>query len=220
MIGSKKESMGSLIKAPAAIKNNIITFSSSYNAKQVDNYYNLVQQTETQQICQICLEGTALEDTHHMTKCKDVFCKECLHNYLLYRITAGDDILCPASSCTETVTKNDTCFKALPQWCRDRYDKIRLYNQNMGSTSKRLCSIPNCKGIVDYELKIIKCDQCSCEYCHQCKLKKHEGRSCEDAYGNNFKQWRRCPSCREFVEKRGTSNRMTCSCKHEFCAMC
>lgn len=55
MIGSKKESMGSLIKVPAVVKNNIITFSSSYNAKQVDNYYNLVQQTDTQQICQICL---------------------------------------------------------------------------------------------------------------------------------------------------------------------
>lgn len=106
---------------PPSVKNCIITFSSSYNAKQVDNYYNLVQQTDTQQICQICLEGNSLEDTYSMSKCKDVFCKECMHNYLLYRITVGEDILCPASPCTEIVATTDSCFKSLPQWCRDRY---------------------------------------------------------------------------------------------------
>lgn len=55
MMKTRKDSVGSLIHVPSCLKDSIIKFSSSYNSKQVDNYYNLVQQTDTQAICMICL---------------------------------------------------------------------------------------------------------------------------------------------------------------------
>lgn len=58
---SKKDTAAALIHAPTCVKQNIIDFSSSYNARQVDNYFSLVQQSETQNICLICLEANTPE---------------------------------------------------------------------------------------------------------------------------------------------------------------
>lgn len=72
---SKKDSVGSLIHVPNSVKQNIIEYSTSYNTKQVDNYFNLVQQSEEQNICLICLEVTPPEELVTMRSCKDVYCK-------------------------------------------------------------------------------------------------------------------------------------------------
>ena len=42
------------LRVPDNIKNNIIRYSSTYDQREVDNYYNIVQQKDTTSICLIC----------------------------------------------------------------------------------------------------------------------------------------------------------------------
>lgn len=132
-----------------------------------------------------------------MRTCKDVYCKECLYNYLVYKITVGDDIICPAASCSQVLSASDPWFEQLPKWCKDRYQKIRLQNQNLGNTGKKLCQKYECKGTINFDQKDPTCDVCKSLFCGQCKLKQHEG-TCSESFGKNFPQWRRCPSCKIF----------------------
>lgn len=53
----RKESSSRLIKVPEVLQQKIIQYSTSYNERAVENYYNLVQQSDTTNICLICLEA-------------------------------------------------------------------------------------------------------------------------------------------------------------------
>jgi hypothetical protein len=50
-------------------------------------------------------------------------------------------------------------------------------------------------------------------------LPKHNG-PCDANFQRNFKDWKRCPACRMFIEKTEGCNHMTCLCGHQFCFIC
>jgi hypothetical protein len=47
----------------------------------------------------------------------------------------------------------------------------------------------------------------------------HKG-SCDDSYGKNFKEWKRCPDCKVFDEKTQPDNKMECKCGFIYCFVC
>jgi hypothetical protein len=51
----RKESLV-LLRIPPPLHDNIIQFSTDFNTKAVENYYNLVNQADTQNSCLICME--------------------------------------------------------------------------------------------------------------------------------------------------------------------
>ena len=79
-----------ILRVPPAIKSNIIRYSSTYDQREVDNYYNLVQQKETVNICQICQETCQPQEILTLPNCNHNYCEECLHNYLLYKVEVGE----------------------------------------------------------------------------------------------------------------------------------
>ena len=69
-----------------------------------------------------------------------------------------------------------------------------------------------CDGIVDFGENEPRCNNCNNLFCKECKLKSHQGKSCEEGYGFNFREWRRCPNCRVFNE-RADNNKIRCECQ-------
>ena len=77
-----------------------------------------------------------------------------------------------------------------------------------------------CQGILNFDYGEVKCSTCETDYCKRCRLKKHEGVSCEDGYGKNFKEWKACPDCHLMPEKTQPHNKMSCTCGHDYCFIC
>jgi hypothetical protein len=51
-------------------------------------------------------------------------------------------------------------------------------------------------------------------------MQLHEGKPCDENFQGQFREWKRCPNCRMFIQKDGGCNHITCECGHEFCFVC
>jgi hypothetical protein len=51
---------------------------------------------------------------------------------------------------------------------------------------------------VDFSAFEAACDMCWVVFCGKCHLKKHGG-ICDDSYGKNFIEWKKCPDCKIII---------------------
>ena len=50
-------------------------------------------------------------------------------------------------------------------------------------------------------------------------MEAHPG-ACDANFQHHFREWKRCPKCRIFIQKDEGCNHMTCNCAHQFCFVC
>ena len=123
----------------------------------------------------------------------------------------GEEIECPVADCTDVMTNAEESFERLPERYKTRYQQYRDWKGTVGGKDQIICPEKDCRGTVDFGSSEPSCDACSAKFCEKCHLKKHGG-TCDDSYGKNFVEWKRCPDCKTLIERREQNNKMTCEC--------
>ena len=129
------------------------------------------------------------------------------------------DVTCPQEGCTMQLQPNSKVFEELPQNTKDKYSRNILWKQTISNPNLKLCPREHCQGVIDKSQPINECNRCRTKYCKECELVTHEG-ACDTNFQDNFKDWKRCPQCKMFIERTQGCNHMTCRCGHQFCFVC
>ena len=99
----------------------------------------------------------------------------------------------------------------------NKFETFQFLQDNRDHTT---CKTTDCPGI--FKIKNSKCWICGALHCLKCLNPSHEG-ACSETEGerqlrdNNF---RRCPECRVWVEKRTGCSYIRCKCGASFCFLC
>eukprot|EP01129_Flabellula_baltica_P013969 TRINITY_DN6595_c0_g1_i1.p1 TRINITY_DN6595_c0_g1~~TRINITY_DN6595_c0_g1_i1.p1 ORF type:complete len:672 (-),score=129.74 TRINITY_DN6595_c0_g1_i1:2-1984(-) len=188
--------------------------------------------------CTVCFEET--DQFTALDKCHHYFCNDCWGDNLNIQIREGRtvDITCMHQGCTELVP--DYIVRDLVDadlW--KRYSTFLSKNFVEGSNDVRWCPAAGCERalydpIVEGENFVGVCE-CGQKFCWKCGKEYHTPATCEQfelwqEKSNNdeilTKMWlqmntKRCPSCRNAIEKNDGCFMMTCGkCRHQFCWLC
>ncbi|XP_073148125.1 E3 ubiquitin-protein ligase RSL1-like [Henckelia pumila] len=188
--------------------------------------------------CEICIEPTLVPDKRFENgdKCAHPFCTDCVIKYI--RVKLEDDnagrIKCPALNCDHTLDPLACATLVGPslftRWCDV------LCEAAISGVDKCYCPYRNCNLVILDECgedpRKSRCPNCKRWFCFRCKTGWHAGFRCEDmgevrdandlAFGGLVERmgWRRCPSCRHFVERLGGCKSVRCRCGMDFCYTC
>ncbi|KAH0927263.1 hypothetical protein HID58_019519 [Brassica napus] len=152
-------------------------------------------------------------------------------------------IKCPDVECTRSIEPY-MCRDLIPKDVFERWEKI-LCESLISSWDKLYCPFKDCSSVMilddvnNANVAQTECPSCHRMFCAQCKVAWHVGVGCEEfqRYGNTKKkssdeedallvqmaknkQWRRCPSCKFYVEKADGCMHITCRCGFQFCYGC
>lgn len=185
--------------------------------------------------CPICLEdllpksarlrSTGLASTGGKG-CAHLFCKPCLGNYCRVSIEGGKadggTLPCPVKGCSHALTTND--LKALVS--AETYAKHRefMFERKMAENKgHKYCPNPRCRIALEVHVKgrgaaeTVVCPKCKQEFCLNCSLKPHPGKTCGAMLDEAYGKWKKtmgaavksCPTCGVNIEKNGGCNHMT-----------
>ncbi|KAK4852937.1 hypothetical protein QYF36_001307 [Acer negundo] len=151
-------------------------------------------------VCEICVEPKTSNESFKIKGCSHAYCVDCMSKYVASKLQ--DNIIsisCPLSDC-RGLLEPEYCRNILPQEVFDRW----------GGEAIRQSECPNCNRLF--------CAQCEVawrfgiEYAEFRKLKNGE-REMEDIMLMNLAQkqnWKRCPNCGFYVEKKDGCMYMKC----------
>ncbi|XP_009136011.1 probable E3 ubiquitin-protein ligase RNF217 [Brassica rapa] len=200
-------------------------------------------------LCMICMDEKSPSDIFRgTTSCTHYYCTECTVRYVMTKIEGNIAMIkCPDVDCTRLLEPY-TCRNIIPGDLFERWDKA-LCESLIVSSEKVYCPFEDCSAmmVVDDdddqgdEVTETECPSCHRLFCAQCKVTWHAGIGCEEFQrgGNtkkkkkssdeedamliqmaNKKHWRRCPSCKFYVEKIDGCVHMSCRCGFKFCYRC
>ena len=194
--------------------------------------------------CRLCFSEP---EDYTLILCGHKCCRSCL-NRMLDMFSRPDidmhfPIRCPIDhqcgqvvalsdirACTDIATFESICMQSTKSFIEN-------------STDVRFCFSAQCNSVIpDSPEKrgFIRCASCAAEFCSSCCGKDnvrgvpwHKGLSCAQYQGvlrdggqdllNDYLSksgGRHCPRCRQFVERNGGCDHMTCLCNHNFCYQC
>ena len=84
-----------------------------------------------------------------MEECEHEFCRRCLHDYLIYKITVMEEVTCPQENCPALLSTTAPCYLDLPQDYKQRYARFQLWKQTISNPNLRLCPNEQCSGVID-----------------------------------------------------------------------
>ena len=160
-------------------------------------------------------------------------CRECFGQYVKTflddssRVTA-DGIPCFVPGCECVISLENL----KPVLNTDDFNKLRylcLDSAISEDPNSKWCSNPSCKiGVVkgDQGDETGTCPHCDTLTCMKCGGASHPGKSCEDVEDASFKafvndrNFKQCPKCKHWVEKRDGCVAMHCRCNLIFCYQC
>ncbi|KAF3506290.1 hypothetical protein F2Q69_00003398 [Brassica cretica] len=200
-------------------------------------------------LCMICMDEKSPSDIFRgTTSCTHYYCTECTVRYVTTKIEGNIAMIkCPDVDCTRLLEPY-TCRDIIPGDLFERWDKA-LCESLIVSSEKVYCPFEDCSAmmVVDDdddqgdEVTETECPSCHRLFCARCKVTWHAGIGCEEFQrsGNtrkknkrsdeedamliqmaNKKHWRRCPSCKFYVEKIDGCVHMSCWCGFKFCYSC
>ena len=190
---------------------------------------NVLKDTnESSNDCQICFDTINSHDSY-ILKCKHIFCKRCLKDYLKEAIENGkvNMISCPDQDCQVEFPESqirDLCSVEL-------YEKFTKFKKNIEvniSKDHRWCPERNCGRVIENRSgnPHATC-VCGFEMCFKCGQEWHPGISCKKHFEKLHVGWskdrkiQKCPKCNVRIEKAEGCNHMTCSlCNYEWCWIC
>ncbi|KAK4839119.1 hypothetical protein QYF36_019271 [Acer negundo] len=180
--------------------------------------------------CGICRDSKSIQEMFKTTtKCTHSYCNACIASYIASKIQ--DSVLkikCPDMNC-EAVLEPHLCHGIIPKQAFARW-KNALSKALIFGSKIFCCPYKDCAAVmVDDNGEIVKeseCPNCHRLFCCQCNVSWHVGLDCkefqrlgggerqrEDLMMMELakkKQWRRCPNCKFYVEKRDGCLHISC----------
>ncbi|CAH2046432.1 unnamed protein product [Thlaspi arvense] len=191
--------------------------------------------------CEICVESKPINESFPIKGCSHSYCNDCVSKYIAAKLQ--DNLLsidCLVSGCSGRL-EPDQCRLILPREVFDRWGDALC--EAVVMRSKRFyCPHQDCSALVflddkeEGKMKESECPHCNIMVCVACETKWHPEISCEEfqKLAENererddillkkmaeSKKWRRCPSCKSYIEKSHGCSYMTCRCGLAFCYDC
>ncbi|KAI3856518.1 hypothetical protein MKX03_028360 [Papaver bracteatum] len=191
------------------------------------------QYSSEMSFCEICMDTKPKTETRNTTeKCSHIYCSECISKHIAEKIKENNtQITCPEFDCKEMLEPH-LCRDIIPGKVFDRWDKV-LCESLVLFTEKVYCPFKDCSAMLvnDDDGVIIReaeCPHCRRLFCAQCKVPWHSDLDCSDGGKEDMllfnlaekKKWKRCPSCRFYVERRDGCPHIICRCGSQFCYSC
>ncbi|KAF9064890.1 hypothetical protein BDP27DRAFT_1229708 [Rhodocollybia butyracea] len=189
--------------------------------------------------CGVCLDVTPDEDLALVEKCQHQFCRECLQNYVLSKISDRRfPIVCPTCMSDKALTDPGIVEHNLIEQMNISPKDYEILEEMMLS---RYCIPVHCSkcsqtAFVDreeyQEQSIVTCPLpgCTHAWCKNCTQTIEPGGPQHSCDGSNElaslmkKQgWKACPGCKTNIQKTDGCNHMTCpspGCNMHFCYRC
>ncbi|KFK32508.1 hypothetical protein AALP_AA6G251700 [Arabis alpina] len=191
--------------------------------------------------CEICVESKPVTESFRISGCSHSYCNDCVSKYIASKLQ--DNILsieCPVSGCSGHL-EPDQCRLILPPQVFDRWGDALC--EAVVMRSKRFyCPYKDCSALVFLDeaeqdkMRESECPHCNRMVCVACGTKWHPEVTCEEfqKLAENererddillkkmaeSKKWRRCPSCKFYIERSQGCLYIKCRCGLAFCYNC
>ncbi|KAJ6849409.1 putative E3 ubiquitin-protein ligase RNF144A-B [Iris pallida] len=191
-------------------------------------------------VCKICMDASPLDGMFENKNCPHVFCRECLGRYIGAKLRENiSSVKCPEDGCSGLL-EPEHCQGLVPKEVFERWGSALCEAMVLASQKFSYCPFKDCSALlVDDSGEAVgqsECPSCRRLFCAGCKVAWHSGIGCDEFRSlgadersredvllmevASKKKWRRCSSCRFYVEKKDGCNHVTCRCGFEFCYGC
>lgn len=168
--------------------------------------------------------------------CGHFLCLNCYKCYLMESVNLGPESIftkCPIPDCPLLVAQ-ELFEQLLDPKSLTKYKKFIMNSFVDNRTDVKWCPSPNCTNAVIYPKKRAKEISCLCGYswCFACGKETHRPLTCDlfaqwnqKLVSDNTDSWllantKKCPKCKNAIEKNLGCMHMTCKCGHQFCWLC
>ncbi|XP_073051712.1 E3 ubiquitin-protein ligase RSL1-like [Primulina eburnea] len=193
-------------------------------------------------MCEICADEKFTSDMFRVLGCDHSLCCVCAAKYVASKLQDNiTGIKCPFTGC-KGFLEPEHCHSILPKQVFDRWVDA-LCEAVVLESEKFYCPFKDCSALLVDErhgpkevIMESECPHCNRLFCAECKVPWHSGATCaefqklttdershEDIMLVNLakkKQWKRCPKCRFYVDKRDGCSIIRCRCRYSFCYTC
>lgn len=180
-------------------------------------------------ICEICAEPKTGNDSFSIKGCSHAYCKDCMVKYVTTKLYENiTSILCPVVDCGGLL-EPEYCRDILPQDVFDRWGAA-LCEATIPGAQKFYCPFKDCSAMLINDgkefIRESECPNCRRLFCAHCNVPWHSGIECVEFQKLNKdereredillmkvaqkKNWKRCPNCRYYVEKKDGCLYMKC----------
>ncbi|KAL4512406.1 hypothetical protein ABPG72_005408 [Tetrahymena utriculariae] len=195
----------------------------------------ILKKQDQKQDCEICM--IEMDENFIQTICcGHKFHQKCLEQYIIYEIKQTNfPIKCPQQQCLLEMQQQNV-KEILNEQDFEQFENFQLYNYiNLNQSEMKWCPTPDCQYAFIQEQGFIEfsCPVCNKEYCLACQCEQHYNQTCEqyqitqqesqDKQFEDFaeeRNFKKCPSCKFYIEKSEGCDHITCRCGYEFCYLC
>ncbi|GKC57516.1 zinc finger, C6HC-type containing protein [Tanacetum coccineum] len=210
-------SSSSLLNIPLP-KNDIASSSNTKPQPLVDSFES---NQSPKNFCDICMDTKTESEMFRKTNvCSHLFCFDCIRGHVASKIKQNiTTVTCPDPKCIEVIGP-EACKTIVPQEVLERWESTLCESLIMES-EKFYCPFKDCSVmLVDdggEHVTSSECPHCNRLFCAQCKVTWHSGMDCSEYQSlkedvrdptdimlmdlAENKKWRRCPSCKFYVER-------------------
>ncbi|ERM96069.1 hypothetical protein AMTR_s00129p00115010 [Amborella trichopoda] len=180
--------------------------------------------------CEICMDHKSHEEIFSNPTCFHSYCNECIAKHIASKLQENFTIIsCPNPSCNQ-VLEIGSCKPYVPESVFQRWCDV-LSEDSILVINKYYCPFRDCSGLLEFDavndgnIRESECPYCRRLFCAQCNVPWHSEMNCEEfeeVRGNKEhdilfselaeeKNWKRCPLCKYYVERKAGCDHMTCS---------
>lgn len=170
--------------------------------------------------CEICTEE---KPPSNMLDCRHSFCAACVSKHVEYKLR--DNVIaisCPAPSCASAIRPH-ALRPHLAAEVVERWEEAVAESAIQASQRVR-CPHPGCEEVMvnegGDEVAECECPWCHRLFCARCGVTWHQGLECGEFRRKGEKEklrrlamenkWKKCPSCKVFVDKTEGCIHITC----------
>lgn len=138
------------VKLPEGVKSCFMRRSASQQeVEKFDLESIIVRSTFTGSVCQLCESRYKQDQMGEVADCGHEFCKRCLHEYVIYKISVMEEVTCPQEDCPAVLDTRANCYMDLPDDYKQRYGRFLLWKQTISNPTLRMCPNEHCNGVID-----------------------------------------------------------------------